>query len=273
MNALNLIGNLFHHFGENGGKILRVNWRSLLLLAGLLTVMWVLLSQRDRVLPLSYENPLFPYLDILVISAFDFVRFMILGMLVANSVSLIAKGYEPATDKRAFMSRWMVISLVFALAMLTINAVQLHLEFSGETPLGPNSTIIVRLGSIYLQLLVFWVAVYFYVSTTLSLLQRDETRALAKEALITRRFALLAAATLVYLVPSGLISTVILYSPIVAPFWFGLDQLAGTWNAMMQMVSVAADTVSALIYAVFIAVAACWITEKNDAGSKEPASS
>lgn len=254
MGGLTLVGKVFLALGQYGGAILRRNALALLMVAIWLMALWILLSRRDLVVPLQFGHPLFPFLDLMISALFDFVKLALIGVMVKNTLPLLSRVLGSKTQSQSFLFRWVLISFLFELVLLAISAVQLQLEFGGTEPLSPTATIAVRLGSIYLQMIALWVAVCLYVAAS------------------RRRVDLVVATTIIYLVPASLITTLLLYAPVIAPFWFGLDQLAGPWNAMMQTVAVAGETVAALVYAVFFTVAIVCLAETKGAGSTEPAS-
>ncbi len=254
MRGFTLVGKTFLAFGQVGGEIVRRNGFTLLLLAIWLTSHWVLLSRRDLVFPLSLEHPLFAYLDIMIIGAFDFVKLILIGIMAKITLPLVLGSPENSLPSSPSIFRWIVISFVFELGLLAIAAAQLRLEFGGVEPLSPVAAIAVKLGAVYLQMTMLWVAVFFYTRAT------------------RHRFDLVVASTIIYLVPAGLITTLIFYSPVVAPFWFGLNQLEGSWNILVQTVSVVGETLASLAYAVFFAVAIIELANQKDADSGESAS-
>lgn len=249
MLGLTLIGEVFHFFGQSGRKAVGRNWHILLCLFIWLTASWLFLANRDLMLPLSFGHPLFPYQDVLIFCVTYFFKLVLIGAMVKNIAPIMIMDGRAGRPPIGNMFRWVLISLVFACTLTLTSVVQIHFEFGGAGPLGPGATIAIKLGFVYLQLALLWIAIHAYVGAR------------------RIRLDLIIATTIIYLATTSLISTLIFYMPVVAPFWFGLDQLGGTWTALVQTVLVLAETGAALIYAAFIASAAFSLAERKDASS------
>ena len=267
MHGLKLVGWTFALLGDNGLKLLRTNWFQLLVLALLLTGSWLFLAKRDQIVPLPFDHPLLPFLDIAIVNATTFLKLIVIGTVVPSILTLLEG--EPLKRKRTglarFLLHWCLISIVFVGAILSINAIQLQFEFGGSEPLSPVATIAVKLLALYLQYVVLWVAVYFFVVAPHMLYPTESNTGWRFAS--GQKVGVVVGATIIFLVTESLLSTLIFYSPPVAPFWFGLNQLDSGWTILVQCVTVTAETLAAMVYACFIAVAYQSIADVKRASS------
>jgi len=262
MNGLAIVGAVFRLLGSSGFRLIRVNAWPLVALAALLTASWLILARRSQLIPITPDNPLFPFQDVLIVGATDFLKLLLIGTMVPPVLRVLTGEAGQARDD--FLRLWGKISAALALAIVAVNILQLQIEFGGAAQLGPAPAITVKLGMLYVKLGLLFVAILFFTAAPRVL---DGEGGAFWSFTAGRRAATLVAATLVYLISETLLTTLILYSPVIAPFWFGLNQLGGIWTALVQSVSVAAETVSVLVYACFFAVAYRDIAAMKKAGS------
>ena len=190
--------------------------------------------------------------SVMISSVATWGRLCVIGTAVWRAMAILnAAGDTPAFGR--FIGLWLVVSLLFAAALLGIDLWLNALRFQ-EGEIGGESVRTMWLASIYAQLFALYLAAGCLFGA--GVYGRGGTLGAAwRAAWFWRGVGLFLVLVGVKLTVEHVLVTMISYVPVVAPFWFIPNELAESRFFVGQGARITAETLGVLLYvAFFVAV-------------------